>query len=206
METRRKVIGKSIARRASKHTAASSPCEECDGPLASRKVSAFEHPALGLPGVVLKNAVEEIYCPRCNAVDSVHFPNLAGLSAAIAVARVKQNTKLNGPDIRFLRKALALKQQELAGLIGVRNETVSRWETDRQPIETPSEKLLRALVAIKLSDQAPAIDVDLKELIEIKLAAARKDPRPVPLVLEPTRVLKKDGHRRRVDAWAAVSA
>lgn len=207
MENRRKVMGKRIAERTSKHVVAAASCERCGGSLKSRKVLEFVHPALGLPGVVLKNAVEEIYCTKCGTVDSVHFPNMAGLCAAIAVARVKQNTRLNGADIRFLRKALDLNQQELAALMGVRNETVSRWETARQPIEAPSEKLLRALVAIKLSDQAPAISIDFKELIEIKVAAAPKKPQPVPLILEPTRVLKKINHRqRRLDAWAAVPA
>ena len=204
MENRRKVMGKRIAERASRHAASASLCEKCGGPLESRKIPEFAYPALGLPGVVLKNAVEEIYCTRCGTVDSVHFPNMAGLSAAIAVARVKQNTKLNGADIRFLRKALDLNQQELADLIGVRNETVSRWETGRQPIEPPSEKLLRALVAIKLSDQTPAITINFKELIEIKVATLRKNPRPVPLILEPTRVLKRiDNRQRRLEAWAA---
>jgi len=207
MENRRKVMGKRIAERASKHAASAALCERCGGSLKSRKVREFVHPVLGLPGVVLKNAVEEIYCTKCGTVDSVHFPNMAGLGAAIAVARVKQNIKLNGADIRFLRKALGLNQQELADLMGVRNETVSRWETGRQPIEPPSEKLLRALVAIKLSDQAPAIGIDFKELIEIKVVAMSKNPRSVPLILEPTRVLKKVNHRqRRLEAWAAVPA
>jgi putative zinc finger/helix-turn-helix YgiT family protein len=207
MENRRKVIDKTIAQRSMKQAASAPSCESCGGRLKSRKIPEFTHPALGLPGVVLKNAVEEIYCTNCGMVDSVHFPNMAGLSAAIAVARVQQSTRLNGADIRFLRKALDLNQQELADLMGVRNETVSRWEAGRQPIEAPSEKLLRALTAIKLSDQAPAISLDFKKLIEIKVAAVRKKPQPIPLVLEPTRVLKKVNHRqRRLEAWAAVTA
>jgi putative zinc finger/helix-turn-helix YgiT family protein len=207
MENRRKVMGKGIAERVSKNIASAASCERCGGCLKSRKVPEFVHPALGLPGVVLKNAVEEVYCTSCGTVDSVHFPNMAGLSAAIAVARVKQNIRLSGTDIRFLRKALGLNQQELADLMGVRNETVSRWEAGRQPIEAPSEKLLRALTAIKLSDQTPAISVDFKELIEIKVTAASKKPQPVLLVLEPARVLKKVNHRQcRLEAWAAVPA
>jgi len=180
-------------------------CERCGGELATRTVSDFEHAAIGLPGVVLRNAVEEIYCVRCGTVDSVHFPNVDGLTAAIAVARVKQNTKLAGADIRFLRKALGRNQQELAALLGVRNETVSRWESSHQPIEPATEKLLRALVAVELSDRAPGIEVDFKELLETPVPAIRKDPRPVPLVLETTRVVKKENHRRRsIAAWAAV--
>jgi|SRR5215470_3579404 len=182
-------------------------CEQCGGELASRVVPDFEHAAIGLPGVVLRNAVEEIYCVRCGTVDSVHFPNIDGLTAAIAVARVKQNTKLAGADIRFLRKALGHNQQELATLLGVRSETVSRWESNHQPIEPPTEKLLRALVAVELSERAPGIEVDFKELLETTVPAVRKDPRPTPLVLETTRVVRKENHRRRsIMAWAAVPA
>jgi transcriptional regulator with XRE-family HTH domain len=181
-------------------------CERCGGELASRTVPDFEHAAIGLPGVVLRNAVEEIYCTRCGTVDSVHFPNVDGLIAAIAVARVKQNTKLAGADIRFLRKALGRNQLELAALLGVRGETVSRWESTHQPIEPPTEKLLRALVAVELSDCAPGIDVDFKELLETTVPAVRKDPRPTPLVLETTQVVRKENHRRSIPAWTAVSA
>jgi putative zinc finger/helix-turn-helix YgiT family protein len=182
-------------------------CEKCGGALASRTVAEFEHAAIGLAGVVLRNAVEEIYCTKCDTVDSVHFPNVDGLTAAIAVARVKQNTKLAGADVRFVRKALGRNQQELAALLGVRNETVSRWETGHQPIEPPTEKLLRALVAIELSERAPGINVDFKELLEAPVPAVRRDLRPAPLVLETTRVMRKENHRRwSIAAWAAVPA
>lgn len=182
-------------------------CEKCAGPLAIRTVHEFEHAAIGLPGVVLRDAVEEIYCLKCSTVDSVHFPNVDGLTAAIAVARVKQNTKLAGADIRFLRKALGRNQQQLAALLGVRNETVSRWEKDHQPIEPSTEKLLRTVVAIELSDRAPGIEVDFKQLVEATVPAVRKDPRPTPLVLETTKVVKRENHRRRaIAAWSLVPA
>jgi len=182
-------------------------CKKCGGHLASRIVPEFEHAAIGLPGVVLKNAVEQFYCTACGTADSVHFPNIDGLMAAIALARVKQNTKLAGPDIRFLRKALELNQQELAKLLAVRNETVSRWETGHQPIEPSTEKLLRTVVAIELSDRAPGIEVDFKQLVEATAPAVRKDPRPAPLVLEPTKVVKRENRRQRaVAAWALAPA
>ncbi len=178
-------------------------CEKCGGTLAVRIVPEFEHAAIGLPCVVLRNAVEDIYCAECGTRDSLRFPDIDGLMAAIAIARVKQNVKLAGANIRFLRKALGLNQQELAKLLAVRNETVSRWETSHQPIEPSTEKLLRVVVAIELSDRAPGIEVNFKELVEATAPAVRKHLQPPPLVLETTKVMRNENHRRRtIAAWA----
>ena len=37
--------------------------------------------------------------------------------------------KVNGVELRFCRKALGLRQVDLAEHLGVASETVSRWET-----------------------------------------------------------------------------
>lgn len=51
---------------------------------------------------------------------------------------------------RFMRKALGLRLVDLAELLGVRLETVSRWETGAIPVEHRAVALLGAMVADRL--------------------------------------------------------
>jgi DNA-binding transcriptional regulator YiaG len=45
-----------------------------------------------------------------------------------AVITVLESVEIDGPELRFARKALDLSQGELAERLGVTAETVSRWE------------------------------------------------------------------------------
>jgi DNA-binding transcriptional regulator YiaG len=79
---------------------------------------------------------------------------------AAAVLRAIMPQKLNGGEIRGLRKLIELSAKELAKQFDVREETISRWENDRTPIPLANEKLLRLTVVAVLSDSAPGIEVD----------------------------------------------
>jgi transcriptional regulator with XRE-family HTH domain len=51
---------------------------------------------------------------------------------------------MNGDELRALRTAAGLTQQQLAGLIGLRwHNTVSRWERGTRHIAEPMAKLIR---------------------------------------------------------------
>lgn len=97
------------------------------------------------------------------------FSNLEGLIAAVAIARVAAAQELSGNEIRFLRKALGWSSRELAAKLEVRDETVSRWENEKEPIGATSEKLLRLIVAQFLGDKAPALDVDQKRIVSMRI-------------------------------------
>lgn len=60
-----------------------------------------------------------------------------GLQAAVAV--FQQTESIQGGELRFARKAMGLKQPELAALLDVATETVSRWETDKDPIRRQTQ-------------------------------------------------------------------
>lgn len=53
---------------------------------------------------------------------------------------------LTGPILREVRKALGLKQTELAEKLGVAWETVSRWESEKRPMELWVKAALMGLV------------------------------------------------------------
>ena len=104
---------------------------------------------------------------------STTIPDLEGLIAAVAVTRVIHDLKLNGGEIRFLRKAVAMTARTLADRLEVTPETVSRWENGKDPIGPTSEKLLRLIVGDELSQKAPAIDFDSAEIVRMRIQSVR---------------------------------
>jgi DNA-binding transcriptional regulator YiaG len=56
---------------------------------------------------------------------------------------------MTGADFRSIRKAMGLKQQELAPLMGVTQATISRWETDDLPIDTRTETTIKTLQLVR---------------------------------------------------------
>lgn len=70
------------------------------------------------------------------AMSSTDFGRL-GLQAAIAVLSTAES--ITGDELRFARKAMALRQPDLAALLDVATETVSRWETGVDPIRRQTQ-------------------------------------------------------------------
>jgi hypothetical protein len=124
---------------------------------------------MGLPVVLLDSA----YAAESNGASGVIIPDLPGLEAAMAVARISDELKLGGRDIRFLRRAIAVKAVDLARFLDVTAETMSRWENGREPISTNAERVLRMRVYNTLKGKAPGVKCDLNAIIEMKYQVAR---------------------------------
>ena len=67
-----------------------------------------------------------------------------------------------------MRKALELRADELADLLDVTRETISRWENDRQPLERRAVALISELVVDRVEGRTRTID---------RLRALREPPR-----------------------------
>lgn len=115
--------------------------------------------------VELIDVVQALVCGKCGEVLRTDIPDMPGLVAAVSVARAKEPLKLNGQEIRFLRKAIGLTAKELAGDLDVSEETVSRWENGHLAIGNSVERILRWKVSKALSDKAPAIEWDDDEIL-----------------------------------------
>lgn len=64
-----------------------------------------------------------------------------------------------GPEaVRFLRNSVPLQARELADLLDVRPETVSRWENGKRPIDRASYATLRQLVEESARRERPTLD------------------------------------------------
>ena len=75
-------------------------CEQCGvGPLTQTQVPEYPCDRIGIDGVVAVAAVWEARCAACGHVGDIEIPNLPGLIAAVAVARIKLPDKLQGEEL-----------------------------------------------------------------------------------------------------------
>jgi len=120
----------------------------------------------GLRNIWLRNGYTIRETPYGEAV-SIH--DVEGLHRAIGLYLVDNKPRLNGAEIRFLRKELDLSQRDLADLLGVSEVTLRGWEKGRGRIPKPAERLLRSLYR-----EHVAGDGRIRELIE-RLAELNRD-------------------------------
>src|SRR5690242_459562 len=114
------------------------------GETVTRVVDRFEASDLGAPfKVVLNHSVKVTYDVATGEVVSYKIPDLDGLLWAVVITRILHPRKLFGADIKFIRKALGLKQKELASKIDLTIEHLSRCETNTLVMSPGSEKLFR---------------------------------------------------------------
>lgn len=148
-------------------------CKTCGSDIFNKKVvPEFHDDLMGIP-VIVMNAVEQESCVKCGTLRSTLIPNLEGLIAAIAVKRATMPTKLNGSELKFLRKALGWKAKELAEKLEVTPEAISRWENDQNPMNPQSEGYFRLIVCTLLKEKAPKIAVNLDQIVGMKIRPVR---------------------------------
>jgi putative zinc finger/helix-turn-helix YgiT family protein len=128
------------------------PCPECGAPL---KVFHEPHRYTITPNwAITLEGVEFRRCAKCGYFEvSIERPE--ALHRTIAAAVIRKSARLSGPELTFLRQQLDLNGRELAAVLGVRNESVSRWERGREPIGPTVDRLVRALVALRLGGDDP---------------------------------------------------
>lgn len=148
--------------------------------------------AMGIP-VVLKDSVRKA---QFEGEQGILVPDLKGLEAAMAVARAMIDHKLNGHEIRFLRKALELKAVDLAEHLDVTPETLSRWENGKDAISTNAERLLRLRVVRALREKAPGVPATLDDVLDMKFLSVRVVSEPATMMFKRLLVL---GENKRTE-------
>lgn len=140
---------------------------------AERKlIETYRTDVIGIP-IVLHHSVWEERVPE-EEEPRVVIPDLEGLIAAAAIARIKCPFKLSGREIKFLRKALGISGKELAKKLNVAKETVSRWENAKEPVGPMAERLLRIYVGLKLQTDAPAVQFDPEDVMMMEVQSVRR--------------------------------
>ena len=108
----------------------------------------------GLLNVYLVD-VDVLECRICGE-EIVSIPRAPELMNCIAEYIITKPDLLTGREIRFLRKNLLLRINELAALLGVDRVTVSRWENEEKKPSRLADRLIRLLYAqeTKVSEEA----------------------------------------------------
>lgn len=152
-------------------------CGKCGGESRMQPIARYElkKEHVGDMQVEVFDAVHQLVCNNCGVLRT-DIPNLPGLLAAVAVMRSNMERKLNGQEIRFLRKAMDKTAKELAAKLDTTEETVSRWENDRLVISNPFERMLRVLACRELGERTAVEWDDDFILYRIKINPVAPQP------------------------------
>lgn len=146
-------------------------CIEC-GSAMTESLESHDYGSCGLPvrlhGVIIRR------CPSCGE-EEVAIPRMEELHRLIARAVIHKPSGLSGAEVRFLRKWLGHSGRDLAAIMGVTPETVSRWETGAIPLGTTADRLLRMIAAS--CEPRETYDVEQMKALQSEPSA------PAPLVL-----------------------
>jgi DNA-binding transcriptional regulator YiaG len=134
-----------------------------------RTLPEFLDEDMGIPVILIDAA----YVAQSGDSSGVVVPDVAGLEASMAIARVMDDFKLGGKEFKFLRKAIGIKAVDLADFLGVTPETLSRWENGKEPISTNAERVMRMRTYHSLRDKAPGVKADLDTLLNMKFKPVR---------------------------------
>lgn len=125
----------------------------------------FEANDLGAPfKVVLHDAVKIKTCSDTGKVLSYTIPALPQLQAIVVLKRIENPRKLSGLEMKFVRKAVGLKQFEMAEKMDLSVEHLSRCENGL-PLSPQNEKLFRGVAlsclarVSELSDKAKQAEI-----------------------------------------------
>lgn len=143
-----------------------------DTKVLGRMVTVEEYVAdgLGAPfGIVLCNAVKQEIDPRTHEVLATFIPNKTDLLKEAALARALCDRKLSGDEIKFLRKAINLKALELADLLGISAEHLSRCENGDRVLSNSAEKLFRVIILKRRYDRLEIADKIIERLSDTSI-------------------------------------
>jgi len=118
-------------------------CSNC-GKDAKVVRGSYEFSESGLSNVILQG-IEIVRCKHCGNEDPI-IPRVNDLMRALAIAVICKPYRLQGEDIRFLRKYLRMTGDEFARLMDVDKTTLSKWENNDDPVGSQSDRLIRLTV------------------------------------------------------------
>jgi len=152
-------------------------CMQCGSAMTTKRENA---PYKALPGTVLVG-VEVNRCPNCGEYE-VAIPAIDELNRLLAYAVINRRGRLNGGEVRFLRSYLGYSGADFAKLIGSSASTVSKWESDSQPIGHHADLLLRALVLVGKK----VAEYSIETFKEISAADEKKPAKAAPYAFTQT--------------------
>ena len=136
-------------------------CTDCDS--AALLVDA---PAESSREIAGHRFVAVLPAKRCAACEKLLFDGKAIRNFELRVAGLLADAGAStGPAFRFMRKAIGMRATELAQLLDVSAETISRWETEKRAVDRGALALLGGLVRDAFVGRTSTLD-QLRALCE----------------------------------------
>jgi DNA-binding transcriptional regulator YiaG len=144
-------------------------CPYCEGRLV-RRVPEPKHVEMVGSMAVTDGTARVLQCTECGKYD-LSATQLIGYERRAAAIALREGTqqKITGAVVRYARKALGLRQADLAILLNVASETVSRWESAE---EGPAIDRSTQLAIVALLDGVINKQIDIET--EVMKARAGK--------------------------------
>jgi YgiT-type zinc finger domain-containing protein len=145
-------------------------CSVCEkGVLREKRADQDLSPLLGLNVVVC--GAPALVCSHCGET-TVMGDVLEQVSLDLAASILRQE-KLAPDEIRYLRKLLGYRQEDLADKLGVTRATVNRWEKGGDLVDGPPAYAVRSLAFFQLRSRSPVFD-DVAKTFETGETTKRK--------------------------------
>ncbi len=126
-------------------------CYACGGEMKIFKDKAYHYKESGLSNIIIFG-LTQYRCKGCNET-YVTIPQVERLHQLIGRDVCCSKGLLEGEEIRFLRKELHMQAKDFAKILSVRPETLSKWENSHNQISPASDKLIRTLYILFISEQ-----------------------------------------------------
>lgn len=135
----------------------------------STELVAAEHEdRIEVAGHKFTRSIPTLRCLKCGE-ETMKGTDIEAFELEVS-AELARHGELPADAFRYLRRTLGMKAADLAELLDVTPETVSRWENAKQAIERRAAALLSSMVLDKLEGRTSTLD-RLKAL---------KEPSPLP--------------------------
>lgn len=140
-------------------------CPICDNDMVCK---AYTHETQVGRRVVTDGTAMAHQCEQCGTVD-LDWNALAGYERRAARTVLLEAKEVGGPELRFARKALGMRQADLAAALGCNAQQMSRYENDDQ-----IEMWLRLAVVALIDrvDRGESLDRLGKTTGNLRLSAA----------------------------------
>jgi DNA-binding XRE family transcriptional regulator len=139
-------------------------CPNCNGTMA---LKGYSHETRVGRRLVTDGSGIVSQCEKCGTVDLAE-EQLAGYERRAARTVLLESAQVGGPEIRFARKALGMRQADLAAALGCNPQQMSRYEND----DTVEMWLRLAIVALlDRVDRGEPLDNLGKKTHDLRLSA-----------------------------------
>lgn len=142
--------------------------KRCFNCKSSELVAAEHEDRIEVAGHKFTRSIPALRCSKCGE-ETMKGVDIEAFELEVA-AELARHGELPAGAFRFMRRTLGMKAADLADLLDVTAETVSRWENEKQGIERRAAALLSSMVLDKLEGRTSTLE----------RLRALKEPKPLP--------------------------